>query len=214
MEFIKDLFNSIYDVKALVMWAGYVGLILIIFAETGLLVGFFFPGDSLLVTAGLLASIGDFNIIFLNLFLIPAAILGNSAGYWIGLKSGPKLFKREQSLLFRKDYLIKTQHFYEKHGGFTIFISRFMPFFRTFAPIVAGIGKMKYSKFLYYNIVSAIAWVLSMTLIGFYLGRVIPDVDKHIEKVIVVIVFLSLLPAIYKYLKHKFSKKIVVEENS
>jgi len=193
------------------MWAGYVGLIFIIFAETGLLVGFFFPGDSLLVTAGLLASIGDFNIIFLNLFLIPAAILGNSAGYWIGLKSGPKLFKREQSLLFRKDYLIKTQQFYEKHGGFTIFISRFMPFFRTFAPIVAGIGKMKYSKFLYFNIVSAIAWVLSMTLIGFYLGRVIPDVDKHIEKVIVVIVFLSLLPAIVKYLKHKFQKKIAVE---
>ena len=200
--------------KALVMWAGYVGLILIIFAETGLLVGFFFPGDSLLVTAGLLASIGDFNIIYLNLFLIPAAILGNSAGYWIGYKSGPKLFKREQSLLFRKDYLIKTQQFYEKHGGFTIFISRFMPFFRTFAPIVAGIGKMKYSKFLYFNIVSAIAWVVSMTLIGFYLGRVIPDVDKHIEKVIVVIVFLSLLPALIKYLKHKFSKKIVVEENS
>ena len=214
MEFIKDLFNSIYDVKSLVMWAGYVGLIFIIFAETGLLVGFFFPGDSLLVTAGLLASIGDFNIIFLNLFLIPAAILGNSAGYWIGLKSGPKLFKREQSLLFRKDYLIKTQQFYEKHGGFTIFISRFMPFFRTFAPIVAGIGKMKYSKFLYFNIVSAIAWIISMTLICFYLGRVIPDVDKHIEKVIVVIVFLSLLPAIIKYLKHKFSKKIVVEENS
>ncbi len=214
MEFIKDLFNSIYDVKALVMWAGYVGLILIIFAETGLLVGFFFPGDSLLVTAGLLASIGDFNIIYLNLFLIPAAILGNSAGYWIGYKSGPKLFKREQSLLFRKDYLIKTQQFYEKHGGFTIFISRFMPFFRTFAPIVAGIGKMKYSKFLYYNIVSAIAWIVSMTLIGYYLGRVIPDVDKHIEKVIVVIVFLSLLPALIKYIKHKFSKKIAVEENS
>ena len=211
MEFLKDLFNSIYDVKALVMWAGYVGLFAIIFAETGLLVGFFFPGDSLLVTAGLFASTGDFNIVLLNLLLVPAAILGNSAGYWIGYKSGPKLFKREQSLLFRKDYLIKTHQFYEKHGGFTIFISRFMPFFRTFAPIVAGIGKMKYSKFTYYNLVSGAIWVISMTLIGFYLGRTIPNIDKHIEKVIVVIVFLSLLPAIIKYIKHKFQKKIAVE---
>lgn len=211
MEILKDLFNAIYDVKALVMWAGYVGLFVIIFAETGLLVGFFFPGDSLLVTAGLFASTGDFNIVILNILLIPAAILGNSAGYWIGYKSGPKLFKREQSLLFRKDYLIKTHQFYEKHGGFTIFISRFMPFFRTFAPIVAGIGKMKYSKFTYYNILSAVIWIIAMTLIGFYLGRTIPNIDKHIEKVIVVIVFLSLLPAIIKYIKHKFQKKIAVE---
>lgn len=211
MEILKDLFNSIYDVKALVMWAGYVGLFAIIFAETGLLVGFFFPGDSLLVTAGLFASTGDFNIVILNLLLVPAAILGNSTGYWIGFKSGPKLFKREQSLLFRKDYLIKTHQFYEKHGGFTIFISRFMPFFRTFAPIVAGIGKMKYSRFTYYNVISAVVWIISMTLIGFYLGRTIPNIDKHIEKVIVVIVFLSLLPAIIKYIRHKFQKKIAVE---
>ena len=212
MEFIKDLFNSIYDVKSLVMWAGYVGLFSIIFAETGLLVGFFFPGDSLLVTAGLFASTGDMNIFFLNLLLIPAAILGNSAGYWIGYKSGPRLFKREQSLLFRKDYLIKTKEFYDRHGGSTIIITRFMPFFRTFAPIVAGIGQMKYTKFLNYNIVSAFFWVLSMTLIGFFLGRSIPNIDKHIEKVIVVIVFLSLLPAIIKYIKHKLTKKVAAEE--
>jgi membrane-associated protein len=195
------------------MWAGYVGLFAIIFAETGLLVGFFFPGDSLLVTAGLFSSTGDLNIFFLNLLLIPAAILGNSAGYWIGYKSGPKLFKREQSFLFRKDYLIKTKEFYDKHGGQTIIITRFMPFFRTFAPIVAGIGQMKYSKFLNYNIVSAVLWILSMTLIGFFLGRTIPNIDKHIEKVIVVIVFLSLLPAIIKYLKHKLSKKIATDES-
>lgn len=212
MEFIKDLFNSIYDVKSLVMWAGYIGLFSIIFAETGLLVGFFFPGDSLLVTAGLFASTGDMNIFFLNLLLIPAAILGNSAGYWIGYKSGPRLFKREQSLLFRKDYLIKTKEFYDKHGGSTIIITRFMPFFRTFAPIVAGIGQMKYTKFTNYNIVSALLWVLSMTLIGFFLGRSIPNIDKHIEKVIVIIVFLSLLPAIIKYIKHKLTKKVAAEE--
>ena len=184
MEVIKEFFQQIYDVKSLVMWAGYTGLFAIIFAETGLLVGFFFPGDSLLVTAGLFASTGDLNIVLLNLLLIPAAILGNSAGYWIGHKSGPRLFKKEQSLLFRKDYLIKTKNFYDKHGGTTIIITRFMPFFRTFAPIVAGIGEMKYSKFLYYNIFSAILWIGSMTLIGFYMGRTIPDIDKHIEKVI------------------------------
>ncbi len=213
MEFIKDIFNSIYDVKSLVMWAGYVGLFAIIFAETGLLVGFFFPGDSLLVTAGLFASTGDLNIFFLNLLLIPAAILGNSSGYWIGLKSGPRLFKREQSLFFRKDYLIKTKEFYDKHGGSTIIITRFMPFLRTFAPIVAGIGQMKYSKFFNYNLISAFLWVLSMTLIGFFLGKSIPNIDKHIEKVIVIIVFLSLLPAILKYLKHKLTKKVVTEKS-
>ena len=213
MEVIKEFFQQIYDVKSLVMWAGYTGLFAIIFAETGLLVGFFFPGDSLLVTAGLFASTGDLNIVLLNLLLIPAAILGNSAGYWIGHKSGPRLFKKEQSLLFRKDYLIKTKNFYDKHGGTTIIITRFMPFFRTFAPIVAGIGEMKYSKFLYYNIFSAILWIGSMTLIGFYMGRTIPDIDKHIEKVIIIIVFLSLLPAIIKFLKHKFSKKIAAEES-
>ena len=196
------------------MWAGYIGLFAIIFAETGLLIGFFFPGDSLLVTAGLFASTGVWgNIFYINLLLIPAAILGNSAGYWIGYKSGPKLFNKEQSFFFRKDYLIKTKEFYDKHGGSTIIITRFMPFFRTFAPIVAGIGQMKYSRFLNYNIFSGIMWVLSMTLIGYFLGSTIPGIDKHIEKVIVIIVFLSLLPAIVKYIRHKLNKKPVTEES-
>jgi membrane-associated protein len=213
LEFIKDLFNSVYDVKALVMWAGYIGLFAIIFAETGLLAGFFLPGDSLLVTAGLFAATGDLNIWYLNLLLIPAAILGDATGYWIGHKTGPRLFKKEQSLLFRKDYLIKTQNFYEKYGGITIVLARFMPFIRTFAPTVAGIAQMKYRKFFQFNVWGGIAWVLSMTLIGFFLGRVIPDIDKHIEKVIVIVVFLSLLPGIYKYLRHKFSKSSAVKEN-
>ena len=212
MDFLKEIFNSIYDVKSLVMWAGYVGLFAIIFAETGLLVGFFLPGDSLLVTAGLFAATGELNILYLNLLLIPAAVLGNSAGYWIGYKSGPRLFKREQSLLFRKDYLIKTKLFYEKHGASTMIITRFMPILRTFAPIVGGIGQMNYKKFTYYNLIGAIGWIISMTFIGFFLGRTIPNIDKHIEKVIVVVVFLSLLPAIIKYLKHKFSKRQPAEE--
>jgi len=188
------------------MWAGYVGLVFIIFAETGLLVGFFLPGDSLLVTAGLFCATGELNIFYLNLLLIPAAILGNITGYWIGKKAGPRLFNRDQSLLFRKDYIMKTKVFYEKHGASTMIVTRFMPILRTFAPIVAGVGGMEYGKFLYYNVIGAVAWILSMTLTGYYLVKLVPGIDKHIEKVIVVVVFLSLLPAIIKYLKHKFSK--------
>ena len=212
VEFLKHFFENVYDVRSLVMWAGYVGMVIIIFAETGLLVGFFLPGDSLLVTAGLFAATGDLNVVYLNLLLVPAAILGNVAGYWIGYKSGPKLFKREQSLFFRKDYLIKTRLFYEKHGAPTLILTRFIPFLRTFAPIVAGIGQMKYSRFIYYNILSGVLWVLSMTLIGYFLGRSIPNIDKHIEWVIAIVVFLSILPGIIKYLKHRFSKKIIPEK--
>lgn len=212
MEFIKHFFETVYDVKSLVMWAGYVGLFIIIFAETGLLVGFFLPGDSLLVTAGLFAATGDLNIFYVNLLLVAAAIMGNAAGYWIGCKSGPRLFKKEQSLLFRKDYLIKTRNFYDRHGTSTIILTRFMPILRTFAPIVAGIGQMKYSKFMYLNIFSAFLWVLSMTLTGFYLSRLIPNIDKHIEIVIAIVVFVSFLPAIVKYLKHRLSKKILPEK--
>ncbi len=207
MEFLKEILHQIYDVKSLVMWAGYVGLVAIVFAETGLLVGFFLPGDSLLVTAGLFAATGELNIIYLNLLLIPAAILGNIVGYWIGRKAGPRLFKREQSLLFRKDYIIKTKLFYEKHGASTMIITRFMPILRTFAPIVAGVGGMDYRKFTLYNVLGALAWVLSMTLIGYYLVKLFPGIEVHIEKVIIIVVFLSLLPAIIKFLKHKFGKK-------
>jgi len=212
VEFLKHFFENVYDVRSLVMWAGYFGMVVIIFAETGLLVGFFLPGDSLLVTAGLFAATSDLNIFYLNLLLIPAAIMGNVAGYWIGYKSGPKLFKREQSLLFRKDYLIKTKLFYEKHGAPTIILTRFIPFLRTFAPIVAGIGQMKYSRFIYYNIFSGILWVLSMTLIGYFLGRSIPNVDKHIEWVIAIVIFLSILPGIIKFLRSRYAKKAVPEK--
>jgi membrane-associated protein len=194
------------------MWAGYIGLVVIVFSETGLLVGFFLPGDSLLVTAGLFAATGELNIIYLNLLLIPAAILGNITGFFIGRKAGPRLFNREQSLLFRKDYIMKTHVFYEKHGASTMIITRFMPILRTFAPIVAGIGKMDYGKFMLYNVIGAVAWILSMTLVGFYLARLVPGVDQHIEKVIIIVVFISLLPGIIKFLKHRLSKRKVAAE--
>ena len=219
MEFLKEILHQIYDVKSLVVWAGYFGMAVIIFAETGLLAGFFLPGDSLLVTAGLFAATPNpatgepyLNIWYLNLLLIPCAIIGDATGYWIGHKAGPRLFKKEQSFFFRKDYLIKTQEFYEKHGGVTIVIARFMPIIRTFAPTVAGIAQMQYIKFAQYNVFGGFLWVVSMTLTGYYLGRLIPGIENHIDKVIIVVVFLSILPGIIKLLKHKLQKRKVTTE--
>ncbi len=220
LEFLKEIIHQIYDVKALVVWAGYIGMAIIIFSETGLLAGFFLPGDSLLVTAGLFAATPDpvtgqplLNIWYLNLLLIPCAIVGDATGYWIGSKAGPRLFKKEKSFFFRKDYLIKTQNFYDKHGGITIIIARFMPIIRTFAPTVAGIAQMHYLKFAQYNVVGGFAWVLSMTLMGFYLGRLVPGIENHIEKVIIIIVFLSILPGIIKYIKHRLNKRKALAES-
>jgi membrane-associated protein len=220
LEFLKDIFHQIYDVKSLVIWAGYAGMAFIIFAETGLLAGFFLPGDSLLVTAGLFAATPDpktgepyLNILFLIPLLLPCAVLGNSTGYLIGNKAGIRLFKKEQSLLFRKDYLLKTHEFYEKHGKLTIIIAQFMPILRTFAPTVAGVGSMKFSEFIRYNIIGAILWIPGMLLIGYYLGRAIPGIENHIEKVIIVVVFLSILPAIIKFLKHKLQKRKAASES-
>jgi len=218
LDLIHELFKSITDpafLPTFIKNIGYIGLIIIIFSETGLLAGFFLPGDSLLVSAGLLAatpiSQGTeetyLNIILLIVFLIPAAITGNAVGYLIGHKAGPKLFKKEQSLFFRKDYLIKTHEFYEKHGGMTIVLAQFMPILRTFAPTVAGVAQMKYTNFFRYNAFGAVFWISSMTLIGYLLGNTIPDINKHIEKVIAIVVFLSILPGIIKYAKHKFGKK-------
>lgn len=207
METIKDLLGQLYDVKTLIHTVGYIGLVIIIFSETGLLAGFFLPGDSLLVTAGLFAATGELDIVLLNLMLIPAAVIGDAVGYWIGYKSGPHLFKREQSLLFRKDYLIKTQEFYNKYGGITIILARFIPIIRTFAPTVAGIAQMKYIDFFKFNVVGGALWILGMTLLGYLLGNTIPNIDKHIEKVIVIIVFLSILPIIYKFVSAKMKKK-------
>jgi len=209
IEFLKEFFTNIIhgDVRAIVHAVGYVGMVIIIFSETGILAGFFFPGDSLLVVSGIFASQGSLNIVYLNLLLIPSAIIGDSVGYWIGLKAGPKLFKKEQSFFFRKDYLIKTHNFYEKYGGITIILARFMPIIRTFAPTVAGIAQMRYWDFFKYNVFGGLLWVLSMTFIGYFLGNVLPDVDKHIEFIIIIVVFISILPAIIKYISAKIKSK-------
>jgi membrane-associated protein len=198
VDFLTQLFERLRDLPALVQWAGYVGLTLIIFTETGLLLGFFLPGDSLLVTAGLLASDPAFglNVWLLGLILTIAAIVGDTVGYGIGAASGPRIFTREDSLLFHKKHLLRAQAFYERHGGKTVILARFMPIVRTFAPVVAGVGKMPYRSFLLFNVVGGIAWVWSMLLIGYILGRTVPAVAQHIEKVILVVIFLSILPGI------------------
>jgi membrane-associated protein len=174
-----------------------------VFAETGLLIGFFLPGDSLLVTAGLLAARGQLDIVFLNLLLVIAAITGDATGYFIGTKAGHTLYTRPQSRWFRRDHLLKTREFYEKYGGITIVLARFMPFARTFAPVVAGIAEMRYPRFAAFNIFGGMGWVMSMTLTGFFLGRYIPGIERHIEYIIIIVVFISILPLILRYLKHR-----------
>ena len=203
MEFLWDLFHRIYDVEFLVRTGGLVALIVIVFVETGLLVGFFLPGDSLLVTAGIFAARGDLDLVTLNASLSLAAIAGDSVGYWIGVRTGPKIFTREDSLFFNRKHLISAKEFYERHGGFTIFIARFMPIIRTFAPVVAGVGAMQYRKFISYNVFGGIFWVLSMTLAGYFLGTLIPNIQERIHVVIAIVIFLSLLPAIIKFLSER-----------
>lgn len=204
MESLWDLFHRIYDVEALVRVGGLALLIGIVFVETGLMVGFFLPGDSLLVTAGLFAARGDLNMWTLNLFLALAAVVGDTVGYWIGAKAGPRIFTRDDSLFFNKKHLITTQEFYDRHGAFTIVIARFMPILRTFAPVVAGVGTMRYRRFLAYNVFGGIGWVVSMTSIGYFLGRMVPNIDRHIHMVIAIVIFLSLLPGIIKLVRERW----------
>src|SRR5574342_568560 len=170
MEFLWDLFHRIYDVEFLVRTGGLLVLIIIVFTETGLLLGFFLPGDSLLVTAGIFAARGDLDLITLNTSLSLAAIAGDTVGYGIGARTGPKIFTREDSLFFNRKHLISAKEFYDRHGGFTIVIARFMPFIRTFAPVVAGVGAMRYRKFIAYNVFGGIFWVMTTTLAGYFLG--------------------------------------------
>ena len=201
MEWLHDFFSKLSDLPALIRWGGYVVLTIIVFTETGLLAGFFLPGDSLLVTAGLLAAIEpSLNIWILNLLLCTAAIVGDTTGYWIGYHLGPRIFNKENSFFFHKDHLARTQKFYEKYGPKTIILARFIPIVRTFAPTVAGAGRMDYGKFLTYNIIGGIGWVLSMTLLGFTLGRSIPNIEKKVHWVILVVIVLSFLPILKEWL--------------
>lgn len=205
IDLIQEFFRTVYNVPELVRLGGMIGLVAIVFAETGLMIGFFLPGDSLLITAGIFAARGDLDILWLNVLLSAAAIVGDATGYWIGYRTGLALFNRPQTLFFRRDHLIKTHEFYERHGGKTIVIARFMPIVRTFAPVVAGIGMMTYRNFATYNIAGGIGWVASMTLSGYYLGRLIPDLEKQIHLVVAVVIFLSLLPMLIAWARSRRS---------
>jgi len=207
LDLIQSFFKTLYNVPELIRWGGMFGLIVIVFAETGLMVGFFLPGDSLLVTAGLFAAKGDLNIVWLNVSLILAAVLGDAVGYWIGYRAGKALYSRPNSFLFRREHLIATHEFYEKHGGKTIIIARFMPIFRTFAPVVAGAAEMTYRRFAVFNIAGGVLWVLSMTLTGYFLGLAVPDLEKHIHIVVAVVIGLSLLPAFIAWLRARMQAR-------
>jgi membrane-associated protein len=207
METLRNWFHFLTDVRGLVQWGGYVALAIIVFTETGLMIGFFLPGDSLLVTAGLFAAKGDLNIVWLNALLMTCAVLGDATGYYIGRKLGPALFRREDSLFFKKKHLIATHEFYERHGGKTIIIARFVPVVRTFAPVVAGMANMGYRRFAAFNIIGGVGWVFSMTMLGYLLVTMFPATEKHIEKVIIVVVFLSLLPGLIEWLRARARAK-------
>ncbi|QQS22494.1 VTT domain-containing protein [bacterium] len=192
-----------FDLIELIKAAGYLGLFGIVFAETGLLVGFFLPGDSLMFTAGVLAAEGYLNIYILLIILVSAAIIGDSTGYAIGKKFGPKIFAKENSLLFNKSHVQKAEQFFHKHGPKTIIIARFVPIVRTFVPTLAGVGKMSYWRFLTYNIVGALLWAAGLTLLGYYLGLKIDNIDKYILPIIAVIILVSISPYIKRLITDK-----------
>ena len=202
MNVLSELFDRLRDLPALVQWAGYVGMFAIIFTETGLFFGFFLPGDSLLVTAGLLASQGlPLDVKTMGVLLTAAAILGDNTNYWIGRMSGPRIFTRDESLFFKKKHLQRAADFYARHGAKTVVLARFMPIIRTFAPLVAGAAGMNYQTFVTYSVLGGIAWIWSMLLTGYYLGSRFPGVSEHLEKVILVVIFLSILPGIISWLR-------------
>ena len=208
------------DLVTIITTAGWLAVLFVIFAESGLLIGFFLPGDSLLFTSGVLVHAGVFNIdihLFILLLFI-AAVAGDSAGYWFGRKTGPKIFKKPDAKVFKQSHIQKAQDFYEKHGPKTIIIARFVPIVRTFAPIVAGVGKMDYKRFFSYNIIGGALWVTLVTYAGYYLGAFFEsmglDIDQVLLPIIIIIIFVSLLPAIYEIFKEKSNRdKIKCEIN-
>jgi membrane-associated protein len=193
--FLHELIHRLSDLPALVQWAGYLGLAAIVFTETGLFFGFFLPGDSLLVTAGLLVSQGlPLNIYALGALLTMAAIAGDNTNYWVGRLSGPRVFRRDESLFFKRRHVDRAHAFYARNGPKTVVLARFMPIVRTFAPLVAGVAEMDYRTFLAFSVIGGTAWIWSMLFIGYWLGRYVPGVARHIEFVILAVIGLSLLP--------------------
>lgn len=209
MEAILEFFESLYNPEKLtdlIRSGGYLVLAAIVFAETGLFIGFFLPGDSLLFLAGLVAARGFFDVTILMVLLSVMAIVGDAVGYAIGFRAGVALYKREDSFWFRKKHLHYARVFYEKHGGKAIVLARFVPFARTFAPVVAGIGQMSYPRFAAFNVFGGIFWVVSMVLAGYYLGQV-AWIRDNLEKVVLLIIFLSISPILFEAARHRFGER-------
>lgn len=210
MHFLLDVWRSLTDPERLIHllsqvitgWLGYALLAGIVFAETGLLVGLFLPGDSLLFTVGVVAGAGELDIVRICALLTVMSILGDQSGYFLGRRTGPKIFRRPDSLLFKQAYVTRTQAFYEKHGGKTLIYAKFVPIVRTFAPFMAGVGQMRYARFASFNVWGGIGWVVSMTLAGYFLGTV-PVVRHNFEKVVIGIVVVSVLPMVIHYLRSR-----------
>jgi membrane-associated protein len=201
LEFIRHLLHTLYDVEGLIRWGGTFLVCFIVFIETGFFVGFFLPGDSLLVTAGVFAGAGHLPIGTLLTLVTLCAITGDQLGYWIGRSAGNALYRREDSFFFRRSHLRRAHDFYEKYGGKTVILARFVPIIRTFCPPVAGAAQMSYTRYLSYDIFGGVFWVGSMILVGYVLGRFFPNINRRIHWVILVVVFLSILPAIIGVLR-------------
>lgn len=195
-----------FDIPALVQTAGYIGLFAIIFAESGLFFGFFFPGDSLLFTAGLFASQGVFNISFLVVLVALGAILGDSVGYWFGAKVGPKIFTRKDSFFFHKKNVLRAHDFYVQYGSKAIVLARFVPVVRTFTPILAGVGMMPYATFLRFNVIGGLLWGAGVTLLGYFLGTAIPDAEHYLLPLVLGIIVISFLPIVFEVIKSRQRK--------
>jgi len=188
--------------QVLTGWLGYGLLAFVVFAETGLLVGLFLPGDSLLFTVGVVCGAGDLDIVKITALLVIASIVGDQSGYFLGRRTGPAIFSRKDSRVFKQEYVTRTQAFYAKHGGKTLIYAKFAPIVRTFAPFMAGVGRMPYGRFVFFNVLGGLGWVLSMTLAGYYLGGV-PVIRRNFEKVVLLIVFVSLLPLLIHYIQSR-----------
>jgi membrane-associated protein len=206
VHFILEVWRSLTNPDQLIQlltqvltgWLGYGLLAFIVFAETGLLVGLFLPGDSLLFTVGVVAGAGELDIVRITLLLVIASIAGDQSGYFLGRRTGPSIFSRKDSRVFKQEYVTRTQAFYAKHGGKTLIYAKFVPVVRTFAPFMAGVGRMSYSRFVSFNVFGGLGWVLSMTLAGYFLGGV-PFVRRNFEKVVIGIVVVSVLPLLIQY---------------
>ncbi len=206
MQFVLEVWRSLTDPDQLIRllsqvvtgWLGYALLAGVVFAETGLLVGLFLPGDSLLFTVGVVAGVGGLDIVQISLLLVIASIAGDQSGYFLGYRTGPRIFSRRDSVVFKQEYVVRTQAFYARHGGKTLIYAKFVPIVRTFAPFMAGVGRMPYGRFVSFNVFGGLGWVLSMTIAGYFLGGV-PFIRRNFEKVVIGIVVVSVLPLLIQY---------------